>query len=314
MVRFIVGFLLHSLMEPLTMLQRTENATFFQNPEMSDINPLMRFTCCIARLVQRIRHEKPDIPRCVWYAAIMTTENDTLLPHIPLIAFDLDGTLANTEALSIPSAVATLQQMGVPITIEAWHANLRGLSGELQLQAVKQHFGIDIDRTEYLRRRAEMVPIMFENGVEPAPGMLQALRNLVVGGQQVCICSNSTPARIAFTLEKITGQHSAGMNLPHLFEGHMYSASGADGSGKAKPAPDVYMNTAVRYKADATRCVAVEDSPVGVAAAVGAGFICVGYTGLGHGDKNDVVQALKDAGAHHILHHWDDFIPLLKSL
>ncbi|TKW60774.1 MAG: HAD family phosphatase [Blastochloris viridis] len=244
----------------------------------------------------------------------MTTDYPTLLPHIPLIAFDLDGTLANTEALSLPSAVETMRGFGVPVTLEYWYENLHGRSGQSLIDAIREQFGIEVDLKEFLRRRAEMVPVMFENGVEPAPGMLQALRNLVVGGQQVCICSNSTPARIAFTLEKITGQHSAGMNLPHLFEGHMYSASGADGSGKAKPAPDVYINTAVRYKADATRCIAVEDSPVGVAAAVGAGYICVGYTGLGHGDKNEVAQSLKEAGAHHIMHHWDDFIPLLKTL
>ena len=237
-----------------------------------------------------------------------------LLPAIPLVAFDLDGTLANTEALSLPSAVETMRSMGVPVTLEYWYAHLHGLSGQSLINAVQEQFGLAVDLKEFLRRRAEMVPIMFENGVEPAPGMLQALRQLVAGGMQVCICSNSTPERIAFTLDKITGQRSAGLHLPHMFEGHMFSASGSDGSGKAKPAPDVYLTAATYYKADATRCVAVEDSPVGVTSAVAAGYTCIGYTGLGHGETNDIAQGLKEAGAHHILHHWDDFLPLLHTL
>ena len=234
---------------------------------------------------------------------------------IPLIAFDLDGTLANTEALSLPSAVAAMRDhFGVPVTLEYWYQHLHGLSGQSLIDAIREQFGIEVDLKEFLRLRAEMVPIMFENGVEPAPGMLQALRNLVAAGQQVCICSNSTPARIAFTLEKITGQHSAGLNLPLMFEGHQFSASGADGSGKAKPAPDVYLHAAASYRASPTQCVAVEDTPVGVAAAVAAGYTCLGYTGLGHGAPTDIAQSLHQAGAHHTFSHWDDFLPLLQTL
>lgn len=295
------------------MLQRTEKQGISPSPHISDINPLMPFTCCNARKGRQTVNKNLTSPASFARLAAMTSDT-TLLPHIPLIAFDLDGTLANTEALSLPSAVETMRGFGVPVTLEYWYEHLHGRSGQSLIDAIREQFGIEVDLKEFLRRRAEMVPQMFANGVAPAPGMLQAVRNLVAGGQQLCICSNSTPERIAFTLEKITGQHSAGINLPQVFEGHMYSASGSDGSGKAKPAPDVYMHAAQHYKASAPRCVAVEDSPVGVASAVGAGFICVGYIGLGHGAPAHVAESLKQAGAHHILPHWDDFIPLLKSI
>src|SRR5690606_15366424 len=80
----------------------------------------------------------------------------------PLIAFDLDGTLANTEAISIPSAVATMRAFGVPVTLEFWYENLHGLTGESLTRAVRQHFGIEVSTQAYVQRRMEQVPEMFE--------------------------------------------------------------------------------------------------------------------------------------------------------
>ena len=239
---------------------------------------------------------------------------DLTLPNtIQLIAFDLDGTLANTEALSLPSAVETMRQLGVPVTLEYWYEHLHGLAGQALMDTIQAQFGVTVNFQEYLAHRSDMVPQMFANGVQPAPGMLQALRHLVAAGHQVCVCSNSMPERIGITLLQITGQHSAGINLANLFEGHIYSATGSKGEGNAKPAPDVYLKAAQAYRAAPNRCIAVEDSPVGVTSAVAAGFTCLGYTGLSHKGEADA-RSLEEAGAHHTFHHWDDFIPLLATL
>ncbi|RYG59306.1 MAG: HAD family phosphatase [Alphaproteobacteria bacterium] len=233
---------------------------------------------------------------------------------IALFAFDLDGTLADTESISLPSAVATMRDgFGVPVTLEYWYANLHGLAGQALMDAIHSQFGITVNFAEYLRLRAEQVPHMFAGGVNPAPGMLQAVRQLAAQGNQLCICSNSAPDRIALTLTNITGQHSAGLNLLGMFEGHILSATGPQGQGKAKPAPDVYLDAAARYGATPANCVAVEDSPVGVHAAISAGFTCLGYTGLSHHGEADAAS-LKQAGAHHTFHHWDDFHALLATL
>lgn len=233
---------------------------------------------------------------------------------IALFAFDLDGTLADTESLTLPSAVATMRDgFGVPVTLEYWYANLHGLAGQALMDAIREQFGIEVNFPEYLRLRAEHVPHMFAGGVTPAPGMLQALRKLAVDGHQLCICSNSAPERIALTLTNITGQHSAGLNLLNMFDGHIHSATGPQGQGKAKPAPDVYLAAAARYGANPAAGLAVEDSPVGVQSAIAAGFTCLGYTGLSHHGEADA-PSLLEAGAHHTFHHWDDFHTLLAKL
>lgn len=246
-----------------------------------------------------IRH-----PRC--YKKSMTKP-------IALFAFDLDGTVANTEVLSIPSAVETMRHFGVPVTLEYWYENLHGLTGGALIQAIQQQFGIEVNLDAYVQRRAELVPIMFANGVQPAPGILQVIRKLAADGHQLCICSNSPPERIRFTLDHITGQHSAGLNLSSLFEGHMFSATGTNGRGAAKPAPDIYLNAAAYYGVNPAACVAIEDSPVGVQSAVAAGFTCLAYTGLCHKGEADA-PSLTQAGAHHTFHHWDDFHALVANL
>ncbi len=233
---------------------------------------------------------------------------------IALFAFDLDGTLADTESLSLPSAVKTMQDgFGIPVTLEYWYANLHGLAGQALMDAIQEQFGVTVDFAEYLRLRAEQLPHIFGNGVNPAPGMLQAVRKLAADGNQLCICSNSAPDRIALTLTSITGQHSAGLNLLDMFDGHILSATGPQGKGKAKPAPDVYLDAAARYGVNPDRCIAVEDSPVGVHAAVAAGFTCLGYTGLSHHGEADAAGLLQ-AGARHTFHHWDDFHALVAKL
>jgi beta-phosphoglucomutase-like phosphatase (HAD superfamily) len=58
------------------------------------------------------------------------------------------------------------------------------------------------------------------------------------------------------------------------FAGHIYSG---DEVPRKKPAPDLFLHAAAAEGAAPERCVVVEDSPVGVAAALAAGMPALGY-------------------------------------
>lgn len=232
----------------------------------------------------------------------------------PLIAFDLDGTLADTESVSLPDAIAMLNEdYGLSLTMEYWLANYHGMAGQALLNRIESDFGLHIPLAEFMNSRSERIPQVFANGIQPAPGMLQAMRQLVADGRQLCVCSNSTPERINITLQNLSGQRAAGLILPDVFRNHVFSAVGADGSGKGKPEPDVYLHAAQYYQADPKACIAVEDSSTGVRSALAAGFTCLAYTGLLH-HKEFETPKLIAAGAAHTFDHWDGFLPLLAKL
>lgn len=231
-----------------------------------------------------------------------------------LIAFDLDGTLADTESVSVPNAIAMLNEdYGLTLTLEYWLAAYHGLAGQALLNRIESDFGVHIPLAEFMQKRADRVAQMFAQGVQPAPGMLQSIRQLVAGGRQLCVCSNSTPERIALTLQNLTGQRAAGLMLPDVFRNHSFSAIGTHGHGKAKPQPDVYLEAATFYQTQPSACLAVEDSATGVHAALAAGFSCVAYTGLIHNAHLEIPKLIA-AGAVETFAHWDDFLPLLTRL
>jgi beta-phosphoglucomutase-like phosphatase (HAD superfamily) len=227
----------------------------------------------------------------------------------PLIAFDLDGTLADTESFSIPNLLELLaQHYRLHLTAAQWFAHYHGMSGPSLLTKLNANHGTQLVWEEFAPRRlAALEKVIRERGVAPLPGMLQMLRRVVGSGQQVALVSNSNPARIALTLEHIQGQRQHGVLLPQIFAGHIFSGTDpAHPHRPSKPAPDVYLATAAAYQATPGSCLAVEDSPSGVAAAVAAGFICWGYVGAA-AHPPEAAAHLKAAGAAHILQHWDEF-------
>jgi HAD superfamily hydrolase (TIGR01509 family) len=56
----------------------------------------------------------------------------------------------------------------------------------------------------------------------------------------------------------------------------------ADDEDRGKPDPGVYLSAAQALDVMPAQCVAIEDSPIGVSAAVGAGMRCIGVRS--HGD------------------------------
>lgn len=227
-----------------------------------------------------------------------------------LIAFDLDGTLINSEARTIPSLLRLLSShYGLHLTVEDWLATYHGMSGPKLLAKLNADHGTALEWEEfYPRRFAVLEDDVREHGFEPAPGMLQMLRRVVAMGQQICIVSNSSPERIALSLELTHGQRQHGIILPSLFEGHIFAATDpAVPSRQSKPAPDAYLAAAAYYKANPAECLAIEDSTTGVHAAVAAGFTCWGYTGLNHAPN--AAENLTAAGATRIFNHWDEFNP-----
>ena len=79
--------------------------------------------------------------------------------------------------------------------------------------------------------------------------------------------------------------------LYERFAGRIFSAEDV---GRGKPDPDLFFYAAERMGVVPERCIVVEDSPFGVAAAVAAGMPVLGYAAE---SERRTLGALFDAGA-----------------
>lgn len=223
----------------------------------------------------------------------------------------MDDTLVDTFSTSVPNCVEMVQaEYGVPIQVDDWtkENGYRGKAGQGLLDAIEADYGAKLDLTDFLARRKQWLHKQLIQGMPAAPGAPQALATLHAQGRNLCVCTNSVPERAALTLSNVVTETS--VHLPSIFRQHVYSAIP---TMRGKPAPDVYLHAAQQFGVNPATCLAVEDTPSGVQAGLAAGFTVVGYVGL-HTHPEDAASHLKAAGAHHVIPHWDAFLPLLTTL
>jgi HAD superfamily hydrolase (TIGR01509 family) len=112
------------------------------------------------------------------------------------------------------------------------------------------------------------VDAAFEQELVAIPGIEELLAALPTPR---CVASNSHLDRVRHAL--------AVTRLLPLFDPYIFSASQV---AQGKPAPDLFLFAARQFDAARKRCIVVEDSTIGVAAAVAAGMPVVGFCGGGH--------------------------------
>ncbi|TIO80076.1 MAG: hydrolase, partial [Mesorhizobium sp.] len=88
------------------------------------------------------------------------------------------------------------------------------------------------------------------------------------------VASSGTLERIRYALE-VTGL--LGLLEPHLFSAAMVK--------RGKPAPDLFLHAAAAMRTDPGKCLVIEDSPAGIAAARAAGMRVFAFTGGSHANN-----------------------------
>jgi HAD superfamily hydrolase (TIGR01509 family) len=114
----------------------------------------------------------------------------------------------------------------------------------------------------------------------PIPGALEALRAVSRLGLAWRVASNSSHEEMRVKFARI--------GASELVAGRVHSHRDV---GRGKPAPDLFLAAAAAEGMAPDACVVVEDSVVGVQAAMAAGMDCLGYAP--HSDG----AALREAGA-----------------
>ncbi|WP_018568176.1 HAD family hydrolase [Streptomyces sp. PsTaAH-124] len=191
-----------------------------------------------------------------------------------LVIFDNDGVLVDSEPLSNRLLAGYLTELGHPTSYED---SLRDYMGaamhrvhDLVLERTGKRLPDDFDDVFHAR-----VFAAFERELKPVPGAVGVLEKLAADGTPYCVASSGSHERIR------VGHRATGLDR-WFEEGRVFSAQDV---GRGKPAPDLFLYAAERMGVAPGRCVVVEDSPLGVRAAVAAGMDVYGFTAMTPADR-----------------------------
>ncbi|SDA94206.1 HAD family hydrolase [Mesorhizobium qingshengii] len=193
-----------------------------------------------------------------------------------LVIFDCDGVLVDSEALSVSALIGMIKLAGGSVSEDTAYEHFLGKSMKSVREILGRDFGLDITDRHLTEMRVELMR-RFREELKPIPGVTEMLPKL---GLPFCVASSGTLDRIRYALD-VTGL--LGLMEPHLFSAGMVA--------KGKPAPDLFLHAAASMRAQPRKCVVVEDSPAGIAAARAAGMRVLAFTGGSHAGNNPTLKA-----------------------
>ncbi|MBQ0997104.1 HAD family phosphatase [Streptomyces sp. RK62] len=186
-----------------------------------------------------------------------------------LVIFDNDGVLVDSEPISNRHLAAYLTELGHPTSYEDSIRDYMGSAmhrvHDLVLERTGQRLPADFDDVFHAR-----VFAAFERELKPVAGAVDVLEALTARGVPYCVASSGSYERIR------VGHRTTGLDR-WFDDARIFSSQDV---GRGKPAPDLFLHAARQMGVAPERCVVVEDSPLGVRAALAAGMDVVGFTAM----------------------------------
>jgi HAD superfamily hydrolase (TIGR01509 family) len=197
-------------------------------------------------------------------------------PSFDLVIFDCDGVLVESEPLACQVYVQMFAEYGIALdyaeTLEKFHGVT--LPGRLKVTSRELNW---IPPNDFIPVFNERLALLTDNELEPVPHIHELIESI---STPICVASNGSRAEINHRLKVA--------KLTHYFGSAIFSGMEV---ARPKPAPDVYLAAAGSFNIHPSRCVVIEDSVLGVTAAVTAGM-----TVYGHATFNSA-ESLQTAGA-----------------
>jgi HAD superfamily hydrolase (TIGR01509 family) len=183
--------------------------------------------------------------------------------------FDVDGVIADTEALNARASVLMFRQLyGIAVQPEDFRPFV-GTGDERYCEGVAEKYGIRIDTQAAVDRRAQNFFRLLESEPLPAaPGVAELVAEARARDDVKLAIATSGQRAKQFPVIEGTGLRLAWFGVV---------ITGDDVTRK-KPDPQIYALAAERLTLPPSRCVVFEDAPVGVQSAKAAGAWCVAVT------------------------------------
>lgn len=211
----------------------------------------------------------------------------------PLVIFDCDGVLVDTEVPANNRMAEIFSGLGLPMTGTECRRRFQGMSMTTVCNEISDLLDINV-HSDDLQNEVNQA---LNSGVKAIEGVEKVVGALISSGIDVCVASSGTIEKMHLTL----GQTSMLADLQPV----LFSASQV---ARGKPHPDIFELAANSMGYHPEHCIIVEDSLAGVQAGRAAGMHVLGYCGDSFTPKTD----LCNAGAQ-IISRMAEVLPIVRS-
>lgn len=183
------------------------------------------------------------------------TDVEGLVSEAHALIFDCDGTLLKTPDLYAAAWQSAFANAGLQMDL-GWYHERAGMSEHVLLDAFEAEKGVLVDRARAVRDLRHFI-LTNIGSVEEIP--------------EIATIARANYARIPMAVasggsREIVHASLQASGLLHLFD----AVVTIDDAGKAKPAPDLFLEAASRLQTKPQQCLVFEDSPQGIEAAKAA--------------------------------------------
>jgi HAD superfamily hydrolase (TIGR01509 family) len=177
------------------------------------------------------------------------------------VLFDMDGTLVDTEPYWMAAEWALVEEFGGTWSNDHAHA-LVGNALLASADYIREHGGVDLAPELIVEWMLDRVVHDAEQSMPWRPGAQELLAEL-------------RDADVACALVTMSYDRLAQTMIAKLPAGTFRTVVTGDQVADGKPHPEAYLTAAARLGVAPGDCVAIEDSPTGVASAEAAGCVVI---------------------------------------
>lgn len=186
--------------------------------------------------------------------------------RLQAVVFDMDGVLVDSEPLWFEAERAVMARLGGSWT-GADQQVLVGGSMAATTTYLLARGTRQVSRQQVARWLTDgMVELLMTRDLSFMPGAGELVAEVAASGLPYALVTSSEPEIVAAVLSRLRAE------FPVV-------VCGADVT-RAKPDPEGYLLAAQALGVEPCRCIAIEDSPNGVAAAEAAGYLTVAVPGV----------------------------------
>lgn len=185
------------------------------------------------------------------------------------LIFDLDGTIIDTEHVWKQANLALLEKKGISYDaaqVQMIHQSLHGVALPAACAWLKEQFLLDDPVHHLIAQKIDLAHQMYKTHVQFISGFETFHESTRTFNLPTGVATNAIQSTVELTNQIL--------NLRRFFGEHIYTIDHVQ--RVAKPNPAVYLYAAEQLEVDPHNCIAIEDSPTGIAAAKAAGMWCVG--------------------------------------